>query len=204
MAEQQEISFGYDSILEVVTKDNQKLLEEYFMKLHAFAVALAAVVLSTTAAAQTTVPQELRRYNTILVNFSDTAHECNLKDEAMFASYVQEKLAAIGITEDPTSAITVNLAISAKSFGLLSTTCSSQTVMSFNARLGADNIVVDDPEIRSVIDRLKEFPIALHQLGRFGVQAQVQPPKGGESTSTQTAVLKMIDEMVTKLEEQRQ
>jgi hypothetical protein len=174
------------------------------MKNRAIAVALAAAVVSTTAAAQTTIPQELRRYNAIKVNFSDTAHACNLKDEAMFASRVREKLAAIGITEDPTSAITVSLAISANSFGLLSTTCASQTVISFNARLGAENIVVDDPEIRTAIDRLKEFPIALHQLGRFGVQAQVQPPKGGESTSTQTAVLEMIDAMVTKLEEQRQ
>ena len=33
---------------------------------HALAMALAAAVVSTTAAAQTTVPQELRRYNAIL------------------------------------------------------------------------------------------------------------------------------------------
>ena len=56
----------------------------------AIAVALAAAVVSTTAAAQTTIPQELRRYNAIKVNFSDTAHACNLKDEAMFAARPRE------------------------------------------------------------------------------------------------------------------
>ncbi len=173
------------------------------MTKHIIAAALTAAIVSASAAAQT-IPEELKGYSTVLVNFSDTAHECNLKDEAMFASHLQEKLAEIGITEDPQSHITVNIGISAKSLGLLKSQCTSQTVISFNARLRADNIVTDDPEVRRAIDRLKEFPIALYQLGRFGVQAQVQPPKGGESTSSQTAVLEMIDTMVAKLGELRQ
>ena len=172
--------------------------------MHRFTIAsLTAAFVSTSAAGQT-IPEELRGYSNVVVNFSDTAHECNLTDEAMFASHLQEKLAEIGITEDPQSLITVNIGISAKSLGLLKTQCTSQAMISFNATLGADNIVVDNAEIRQAIDRLKEFPIALYQLGRFSVQAQTQPPKGGESTSSQTAVLEMIDEMAAKLGELRQ
>jgi hypothetical protein len=69
---------------------------------HIVAAALTAAIVSASAAAQT-IPEELKGYSTVLVNFSDTAHECNLKDEAMFASHLQEKLAEIGITEDPQS-----------------------------------------------------------------------------------------------------
>ena len=164
---------------------------------------VAPLMVATTPAVAQSIPAELTGYNAIVVNFSETAGECNLKEEAMFADAVREKLAAIGIEENPESVVTVNLAISAKGFGIRNTSCTTQTVLSFNTLLTAENIVTDNQAVRDSVDRLKQFPVTLYRLGRFGTQAQVQPAQGGESTSSQKGVLEMIDQMVDKLAEER-
>ncbi len=174
------------------------------MKISLAAAVLTPLLMMAGPATAQSVPAEITAYNTILVNFNETAAECNLKDEAMFRDHVRDKLAEIGITENPESVLTVNLGISAKSFGVRGTRCTTQTVLAFNTLLTSENIVTDNPGVRDAIDRLKEFPVTVHRLGRFGVQAQVQPPAGGESTSSQEGVFEMIDLMVAKLDEQRQ
>ncbi|MFQ5972193.1 MAG: hypothetical protein ACE5Q3_07645, partial [Alphaproteobacteria bacterium] len=62
----------------------------------------------------------------------------------------------------------------------------------------------DNPAVRDAVDRLKQFPIILYKTGMFGVQRQVQPAKGGPSTTSQDAVLGMIDGMVDRFDSARQ
>ena len=158
---------------------------------------LLGVLLGTGAFAQG-VPSEIVAYNAIAITFSENAHKCNLKDIDVFAERVREKLASIGVNESGDSIVTVNVGISGNSFGPLGVQCASQAELAFQTTLSAENIVTDNPAVRDAVDRLKQFPITLYKTGMFGVQRQVQPAKGGSSTTSQDAVLGMIDGMVDR------
>ena len=170
------------------------------MKISLAAAVLTPLLIAAGPATAQSVPAEIAGYNAVLINFNDTAQECNLKDEAMFADHAREKLAEIGITENPESVLTLNIGISAKKFGVR---CTTQTVLAFNTLLTSENIVTDNPGVRDALDRLKEFPVTVYRLGRFGVQAQQQPAAGGESTTSQKGVMEMIDLMVATLDDAR-
>jgi hypothetical protein len=171
------------------------------MKRTLFAAIL--IFLSSGALAQTSIPQEIRGYNSIRINFSKGAESCNIKDATPYEERVRADLSNIGLAQSDASVVHVVAAITAQSFGMLGARCTSYTVLAFQTMLGADNIVTDNDAVRRAIDRLQWFPVVLWQAGMFGVQLQTQPSTGGESKDASKAVLGMIDELVKRFDAER-
>ena len=168
---------------------------------------LAGLILalsSSLATAAGNVAKEVNAYRSIEVNFSENAHKCNLKDGKPFEDQLRKELFKIGVSENQDSMTYVVLAVTGTTFGALSAQCSSQTVLTFQTVLGAENIVVDNPAVRQAIDRLERIPVVFWQSGQFGVQPQTQPAAGGESTTSQEAVVKMITNLVARFNADRQ
>jgi hypothetical protein len=166
-------------------------------------LALACCALSTGAWAQTqtSVPNEITGYKTILVSFSEGAKKCNLEDPAAYSARLSDKLGAIGIQQSDESLLVATLGVSGKKFGV---NCVSMVELRFNAALGKENIVTDNQNVRRVVDKLGVFPITLYSNGMFGVQPQAEPSAGGESTESKKAILGMIDDLVESLKKKRQ
>jgi enamine deaminase RidA (YjgF/YER057c/UK114 family) len=51
---------------------------------------------------------------------------------------------------------------------------------------------------------LERIPLTYYQDGQIGVQPQDQPSAGGESTTSQEAALKMIENLVENLKAKRE
>jgi len=165
---------------------------------------LLGCVLSTGAyAQQSSVPKEILGYKNLSVSFSKSAADCNLKDAAVFAERLKDKLSGIGIEQRNDVYGGVNLGISAQRFGAIGGHCVTLVELSFQSALGSDNIVTSDERVKQIVDRLGVIPLTLYKDGQFAIQPQSQPSAGGESTTSQEAALKMIDNLVTRLKEQR-
>jgi len=145
-----------------------------------------------------TVPSEIKAYGAVAVSFSENAGKCNLGDDTMFKERLRSDLAKAGVQQSDASRLVVNYAVSANPFGPLNINCVFSTTLNFVVRLGADNIVTDDPAARAAIDRLGSVDVIIYSNGFFGTQNQKQPPAGGKSTSVRDRVLDNIGLSVNK------
>jgi hypothetical protein len=158
---------------------------------------VALILLPARGEAQT-VTSEINAYRDVTVTFSKNVKSCNLTDDAMFKKKLRDDLASVGVLQSDASRLVVNYAVSANSFGLLNINCVFTTKLSVLVRLGADNIVTDDPRARAAIDRLGSVDVIIYSNGVFGTQNQAQPAGGGDSTSVRDRVLDNIGLSVKK------
>jgi hypothetical protein len=166
---------------------------------------LLACVISTGAYAQeSSITKEISGYRGINVSFSENAQKCNLKDAKLFEDHLRTKLAGIGVTQREDLYSYVDLLISGQKFGIIGGHCVTEVRMNFYAVLTPANIVTSDERLKSTLDKLERIPVTYYQDGRLGVQPQDQPSGGGESTTSQEAVLKMIENLVESLKSKRQ
>ncbi len=166
---------------------------------------LFACVISTGAYAQdSTIAKEITGYRDINVSFSKNAEKCNLKDADLFKDHLRAKFAEIGVTQREDLYSYVNLIISGQKFGLIGGQCVTEVRLNFYAVLTPDNIVTSDDRLKNTLNKLERIPLTYYQDGQFGVQPQVQPSAGGESTRSQEAVLGMIENLVKNLKAKRE
>jgi hypothetical protein len=155
------------------------------------------VLLPARGEAQTSA-SEIKAYRDVTVTFSENAKSCNLTDDAMFKKKLRDDLASVGVLQSDASRLVVNYAVSANGFGPLDINCVFSTGFSVLVRLGADNIVTDDPRARAAIDRLGSVDAIIYSNGFFGTQNQRQPAAGGDSTTVRDRVLENIGLAVKK------
>ncbi len=164
-----------------------------------------ACVISTGAYAQdSTIVKEITGYRDINVSFSENAEKCNLKDAKLFKDQLGTKLAEIGVTQREDRYSYIDLLISGQTFGIIGGHCVTEVRMNFFAVLTPANIVTSDERLKSTLDKLERIPVTYYQDGRLGVQPQDQPSAGGESTTSQEAALKMIENLVASLKAKRE
>ena len=170
-----------------------------------FAVLLGLMISSGAYAQQTTVAKEITGYKDIMVAFSESAGDCNLKEAEVFKSHLKEKLAEIGIVQRDDLYSVVTLGISGQRFGAIGGHCVTNVEMTFLASLSNKNIVSSDERLKVVMDRLKVIPITFYKDAAFSVQAQVQSSNTGEpSKASEEAALGIIDGIVERLKAKRQ
>ncbi len=165
-------------------------------------LSLTLVTQGATALAQS-VPQEITGYRAIDVTFSANAHKCNLKDSEMFTARLRDRLSEIGIEHSDQSIVVARIGVTGFRYGLLGGTCASQTQLTFQTVLRAENIVTDNPAVRRAVDRLQVLPIILYDIGSIGVQPQTEPDQGGPSVTSRDAVFEMIDSLVERFDQDR-
>lgn len=168
-----------------------------------FPILLACLVATGAAAQQASVPQEILGYKNLSVSFSKHVGDCNLKDAALFANRLEDKLAGIGITRRDDVYSTANLGISAQRFGGVTGHCVTLVELTFRSALGKENIVTSDERVMRAVERLGVIPLILYKDGEFAIQPQAQPVAGGESTTSREAALEMIDDLVGRLAAKR-
>ena len=159
---------------------------------------VAVVVLLPTRGEAQAVTSEINVYRDIAVSFSENAGKCNLTDGALLKQKLRDELASVGVLQSDASRLVVNYAVSANGFGPLNINCVFSTTLNFLVRLGADNIVTDDPAARAALDRLGSVDVIIYSNGFFGTQNQRQPAAGGESTTVRDRVIDNIGLSVEK------
>ena len=170
-----------------------------------FTVLLGLLISTGASAQQSSVPKEITGYKDIMVAFSPSAGDCNLKEAEVFKNHVKEKLAEIGIVQRDDLYSVVTLGISAQQFGAIGGHCVTNVQMAFQASLSNKNIVSSDPRLTSAMDRLQVIPITFYKDGAFSVQPQVQSStSGAPSKASEEAALGMIDGIVERLKAKRQ
>ncbi len=161
-------------------------------------LAVLVIVLAPGRSDAQTAASEIRAYRDVTVTFSENADECNLSDDKMFKQKMREKLAGAGVRQSNASRVNVNLAVSANGFGLFNTNCVFSTKLDFLVKLGAENIVTEDPAAKLAIDRLGAVDVVIYSNGFFATQQQKQPFDGGSSIAVRDRVLEIIGSSVDK------
>jgi len=175
------------------------------MKLKVLLGALLGCTAAVGVQAQTTdVSKEITGYRNMTVTMAGTPSDCNLKDTNLLKTQLSDKLSGIGITQKDQSYAGVELLITAQKFGGPIGHCATMVELVFVGAIGKDNFVTGDEQLKAAIDRMKVVPVVFYKDGRMGVQAQTQPSSGGESMTTEKAVLRMIDDLVENLKAKRQ
>ena len=149
------------------------------------------------------VTKELNGYNGLTVSISENAAKCNLTDSAVFSDYLREKLHDLGLKDNPNSIVHVALGIAGTTTGLLGSNCITNTLVSFNVLLRAENIVTDNQTAREAIDRMGEFPVRLWSHSAFGIKPLAQPAAGGKSLAAYDAVKDQIDLILARFKKSR-
>ncbi len=168
-----------------------------------FVPIVAGCVAATGAFAQSSVPDEVTGYRSISVMYSGNAKGCDLEHSAAYKERLREKLAFIGVAQSDDSVLNANLGVSGRKFGLLGAQCLSAVQLVFVTTLRKENIVTDNPTVRTAVDRLEAFPIVLYQAGMLGVQPQGSASSVRKSTASKDATLKMIDDLVKGFDAKR-
>ncbi len=165
------------------------------------AMILAGCVGASGAFAQSSVPDIVKDYQSIIVMYSEGVADCNLEHSGEYKARLSEKLAAIGVTENNDSVLVANLGITGQKFGL--NRCVSVVERAFVATLHKENIVTDNQAVREAVDRLGSFPVVVYEAGMVGVQTQGSTSTERKSTASKEAAFKMIDELVKGFDAKR-
>ncbi len=169
-----------------------------------FSLVFVVFIMCSMPATAANLLKELVAYEKVIVQFSDTAGECNLGDQKIFKKHVNAGLANLGLNRSPDSRIVAVLNVAAKGFGVLNSQCATTVSLNLQTTLHGSQIITENPEARKVLDYVGDFPISIFRSGMFGVQAQSEPSAGGKSTATRDAVIDMTDQILKKLEGMRQ
>lgn len=149
------------------------------------------------------VTTEIKRYNDIIVSFSEGAEQCNVSDAARFKRRLSKDLESADVRQNDASLLIVNFAVSASSFGALGMSCVYTATLNFLFTLKAENILTDNAAARAALDRLGEVDVVVYTDGVFGTESQIRAAVGAESTAVRDRILDDIGILVARLANRR-
>jgi hypothetical protein len=147
-------------------------------KLAPFAIAAAAMVLTTPALAADPLVKFIRGFNDVKVNVMPGSNECGINDPAHYQKALATKLTEAGLKPDPMAISTAYLMIWGEAFGTLKQQCA----VFMSLRLGADvsgaavrieGKVTDDKVLIEEAQRVEgTFPAAFYFTSRLFVKLE--------------------------------
>lgn len=152
--------------------------------------------------------KEITGYRKLTVNFTKGAKKnpkkCGFESLEPFKRTLRNSLAAVGVRQNDSSIVNVDLEIGAINYGVLETQCAINVSLDFRTTLQAKNIVTDNQAVREAVDRLQAFPVSLYQVGAFAVDTTVYTVADGRNiTKAEARVLNLIRRLVQRFDKQR-
>ena len=158
-------------------------------------LAACSVAALPSAYAQNSAAKEIIWFRAAKVGLSPGAADCNLRDANFFASYLSDRLQAIGIARNSNSRLVATLSIAASGFGFLGSQCAYNVTFQFQTVLMPHEINTPDPRVRAALNRLGHLPVSIYQDGMFGVVAI------SGSSDRPNSVEKKVNEAISALTE---
>jgi hypothetical protein len=146
----------------------------------------------------------LDSYGKIVIDFTKNAEKCELEDAKAYTAHLREKLAKLGISEQPESKVRLRLELGGIPLGMLDGQCVVAANLSVGTILQAKNMVAPDKKIQMAMDRAGSFEVTLYKAGAFAAASQVYKLIDGKSKSlVQWKLRDMIDRLANRLDNDR-
>jgi len=148
--------------------------------------------------------KEISSYRKMTVEFTKNAQKCGFESLEPFERHLRDDLAAVGVKQNDSSIIEVDLEVGAINYGALDSQCAIDVSLDFRTTLTAANINTNNPLVRQAVDRLQAFPVSLYKVGAFAVSTTLYTVYDNRNiTKAEAEVLKIIKRLVDRFQEER-